>query len=211
MEVSSTPHAAARAGAAPSSSITGGVRSKIRHHGAPKAQQYAPAAHPSSGVPMRLSAREVDEGDSDDDAAAAANTNASAANRRTPSGRSSTGSAHHPSAAHYPRTPPSASAPHSWAGSPVVELPSRGRAGTGASDATPVPERHPRHGGCFPESLPPPPLPLPLPLPLPGKRTHELRGSGAGQDAVDLQRRGSVDERTMTMGRLFVANPDVEG
>ncbi|KAJ9629343.1 hypothetical protein H2203_001716, partial [Taxawa tesnikishii (nom. ined.)] len=53
-----------------STSSGGGVRSKIRHHGAVKAQSYNPTSSANlsgAGVPMRLSASEVDEGDSDDE------------------------------------------------------------------------------------------------------------------------------------------------
>ena len=51
-----------------STSSSGGVRSKIRHHGAPKAKDYGSGNLSGAGVPMRLSATEVDdEGDSDDE------------------------------------------------------------------------------------------------------------------------------------------------
>ena len=90
MEISGTHLSPAGRGSASGggSSLTGGVRSKIRHHGAPKAQQYAPTTNPASGVPMRLSAREVDEEDSDDD-----NYATKTFHDRSGSGRSSVGSA----------------------------------------------------------------------------------------------------------------------
>ncbi|KAK5004940.1 hypothetical protein LTR60_006406, partial [Cryomyces antarcticus] len=71
-----------------SSGIAGGVRSKIRHHGAPKASSYNPTNLSGAGVPMRLSASEVDEGESDDDSQHAPGLY----HRRTDSGRSSLGS-----------------------------------------------------------------------------------------------------------------------
>lgn len=262
MEVSSTSYSA-RATPATSSSITGGVRSKIRHHGAPKAQQYAPAAHPTSGVPMRLSAREVDEGDSDDEVNYAAG-----AHHRSGSGRSSLGSTYRTTSnLPYPGTPPmsgagaserTATGTHSWASSPTAtstgqpDPSQRSRADTGstargsvsgADEPTPVPEHYQR-ADYFAPGAPGSPAASP-----PQRRGHE-RGHGYGYgysgadadgehgfggvgalpqrsggrvgelrtgdvDLVDLRRRGSVDERSLTMtmngfGRLFVANPDVE-
>lgn len=67
MEVVGGHHAAhLSAGARSSLGLAGGVRSKIRHHTAVKPSTYTPANLSGSGVPMRLSASEVDEGDSDD-------------------------------------------------------------------------------------------------------------------------------------------------
>ena len=66
----------------------GGVRSKIRHHGAQKALGYHPGMGNlvGGGVPMRLSASEVgDEGPSDEDTDSAKNLY----HTRTGSGRSS--------------------------------------------------------------------------------------------------------------------------
>jgi hypothetical protein len=69
--------------------MVGGVRSKIRHHGAPKASAYSGANLAGAvGVPMRLSASEVDENDSDDDKSSTGHRYHS----RTGSGRSSLGS-----------------------------------------------------------------------------------------------------------------------
>jgi hypothetical protein len=69
--------------------MVGGVRSKIRHHGAPKASAYTGANLAGAvGVPMRLSASEVDENDSDDDQSSTGRRYHS----RTGSGRSSLGS-----------------------------------------------------------------------------------------------------------------------
>ncbi|KAF2809294.1 uncharacterized protein BDZ99DRAFT_463145 [Mytilinidion resinicola] len=52
--------AAGRTSTTSSSGVAAGVRSKIRHHGAPRASVYAPGNVAGSGVPMRLSAGEVD-------------------------------------------------------------------------------------------------------------------------------------------------------
>ena len=62
IEVAGGKNAPAR-GPSGSSSMAAGVRSKVRHHGAPKATLYAPTTYTGTGVPMRLSASEVDEGD----------------------------------------------------------------------------------------------------------------------------------------------------
>jgi hypothetical protein len=81
-------HAHARVSSS-SAGMVGGVRSKIRHHGAPKASAYSGANLAGAvGVPMRLSASEVDENDSDDDQSSTGHRYHS----RTGSGRSSLGS-----------------------------------------------------------------------------------------------------------------------
>ncbi|KAF1848028.1 uncharacterized protein K460DRAFT_353068 [Cucurbitaria berberidis CBS 394.84] len=91
MEVAGGPHHAPPRSASGGASMTGGVRSKIgRHHGLPKASLYAPVTYAGSGVPMRLSATEVDEGDDED--AASIGQNGAPYHHRTGSGRSSLGS-----------------------------------------------------------------------------------------------------------------------
>ncbi|KAI9726048.1 MAG: hypothetical protein M1828_002056 [Chrysothrix sp. TS-e1954] len=203
------------------SSLTGGVRAKIRHHGAPKAQQYTPHTHPASGVPMRLSAREVDEEDSDDDNSATRNLH-----HRNSSGRSSTGSGGRmPSlqgtqtvtmgrssngGGTSPRPPPRQDTTSTESTTTNVKTPtpgqfkgpeyfpqqaSRGRPSAHSSDNS---EREDSFGKV--STLP-----------------QRVKNAGEGErekmDLAELHRRGSVDERTMTMkgyGRLFVANPDVD-
>ena len=224
MEVSGTHLGpGARTSTSGSSSITGGVRSKIRHHGAPKAQQYAPTTNPASGVPMRLSAREVDEDDSDEDRYASRNSH-----NRNGSARSSVGSAGGRTAsgafgAQYPsglatgRSSEGSTPPHG-----NVQEYGPGKAGKDSgAEPTPVPEQYHRDdyfvqrpssagrdnsGGSenserensFGEVKG-----LPLRLHNPNEEHDTLD---------DLHRRGSVDERTTTMkgyGKLFVANPDL--
>lgn len=192
----------------------------IRTHGVGKPQTYAPTANLASGVPMRLSAREVDE--DDDDHMGGRNTH-----QRSGSGRSSVGSNGRVASMYGPggatgrssegSTPPQ----HSSSSAPPPEQ--RGRADTQGSvisttaEPTPVPD-HFRGTDYFAgprrdaESTPGsdnserensfgnvPGLP------------HRVRQVEEKKDE-DLQRRGSVDERTTTMrgfGRLFVANPDL--
>lgn len=192
-----------------------GVRSKIRHHGAPKAVGYTPASLIGGGVPMRLSASEVgDEGSSDDD------TDSARYNQRTASGRSSFASYRKYSAPRPPGRLSQGSTPPSGQGaSPDEGIPE-------LADPTPVPGNHQRTAAgthdYFNQSLS-------------GQNTSGGSGSGssgerhfgdvgtlgapggapkrtdAHRTADELRRRGSVDDRAMTMSavRLFVANPDL--
>lgn len=209
-----------------SGGIAGGVRSKIRHHGAVKASAYTAANLSGAGVPMRLSASEVDEGDSDEDreisAAAAARYH-----QRNGSGRSSLGSGHrgvsYISASSGGQVQPgpagrfsNGSTPPSAASySPVDE-----EARSVDPEETPVPDTYASHGDYFEQ---------------PGGQGNS-GGSGSSEErgfgtvpglpvraperedpektkktSEELRRRGSVDDRTMTMSgvRLFVANPDL--
>lgn len=187
-----------------SSSITGGVRSKIRHHGAPKARDYNAGNLSGAGVPMRLSASEVDEGDSEDDPRH---------HQRTSSGRSSLGSVGQRAYGHLAAnrghgndfTPPSAVSPVESMGDLMEEetpMPdhfgnqsqdyfgqSGGAGGSGSSG-----EAEASFGSIG--GLP---------------QTRHRADTYEGKTSEELRRRGSVDDRTMTMGggRLFVANPDL--
>jgi len=224
MEVSGT--GAATRHSASTSSLSGGVRSKIRHHGAPKAQQYAPQAHMTTGVPMRLSANEVDEEDSDDEGPGFN------IHQRTGSDRSSMGSGRRVNIMHGQQyapervsassslvgyTPPSGYQPqqadaHPRHDSLSQETPKPHQYGGPNSFATKVPSREDARAGSN------------------GNKDSERENSFGGigglpqrlkvqseeakkTDLADLRRRGSVDERTSTMsgyGRLFVANPDMD-
>lgn len=212
-----------------SSSLSGGVRSRIIHHGAPKAQQYTPAHHLTTGVPMRLSANEVDEEDSDEEARTS--------HHRSGSGRSSLGSAKRTSTMYgqpqpIPQSGERASASSSLGNTPPsgYQVPtsiSRARQESTTSQETPTPQQYsapdyfaatrgPTNGGGGisagshdSDS---------------SERENSFGGVGSlprrvkvpaeeKTDLADLRRRGSVDERTSTMsgyGRLFVANPDMD-
>lgn len=183
------------------SSVAAGVRSKVRHHGVPKASLYAPVATAGSGVPMRLSASEVDENDSEDNNSI--NGPGGPYHHRTGSGRSSLGSNRPFASANRSSnsTPPSGqtSSPGDMADLPEEETPVPGyeptnyfehtktglSGGSGSSG-----ERNFGDIGQMPQGLP--------------KADPEKNTS-------DLHRRGSVDERTTTMSntRLFIANPDL--
>lgn len=198
MEVVGGPHNTPMRNSSGSSSVAAGVRSKVRHHGVPKASLYAPVATTGSGVPMRLSASEVDEGDSEDNASLGGGPY----HQRSGSGRSSIGSGRRVSYAAGGRHS-SGSTPPNGQNSPemgdLIEeetpgstnqatdyFPTKTGLSTGSGSSG---ERNFGEVGQMPQSLPKPAL----------------------QDKSDLHRRGSVDERTTTMSntRLFIANPDL--
>lgn len=187
--------------------MAGGVRSKIgRHHGLPKASLYAPVTYAGSGVPMRLSASEVDEGDNED----AGSIQGGQYHNRSGSGRSSLGSGRRVSYSNPAgrqssnSSPPQNSSPEDLGD--LVEEPTPDP-GADADDANGYFEHTKtnlsfgsgssgeRNFGGVSE------MPQSLPKPAQDKKVSK----------DDLVRRGSVDERTMTMGtRLFVANPDAD-
>lgn len=197
-----------------SSGMVGGVRSKIRHHGAPKASTYTGGANLSGGVgvPMRLSASEVDEGDSDEEAGSQYVTKY---HSRNGSGRSSLGSGRRGHNGYLNSggmgysngsTPPNGHSPVESMGDLMEEeTPVPGQYGVQSEDYFAQPggqggsgssgEREERFGGI-------------------GGLPQTQGGRPAEQNkktSDELRRRGSVDERTSTMSgvRLFVANPDL--
>lgn len=205
-EVAGGSHMAPPRSASGGSGVVGGVRSKIgRHHGMPKASLYAPQTYGGTGVPMRLSATEVDEGS--DEETGSINQGAGTYHHRTGSGRSSLNSGRRISYANPAgrvssnSTPPQLSSPEDLGDlaeepTPNPEFDSSDAyfqhtktnlsTGSGSSE-----ER--QFGGMSQ---------LPTTLPKPTEK----------KNAEDLMRRGSVDERTTTMSntRLFIANPDVD-
>ncbi|PNS16495.1 hypothetical protein CAC42_229 [Sphaceloma murrayae] len=200
-----------------SSSSGGGVRSKIRHHGAVKASAFQGQNLSGAGVPMRLSASEVDDNDSDDDRLRGTRY------ARTGSGRSSLSSGHRASMTAQPMqprfsssgdTPPSRNSysPGDSAmlrhGSNAEETPvptnfdaspdyfaRDTRGGTGISGGSGSSEE--RSFGDMSN--------------LPQRREDVEQQQAKKKTSDELRRRGSVDDRTMTMSgvRLFVANPDL--
>lgn len=193
---------------------SGGVRSKIRHHGAPKAVGYTPGNLVGGGIPMRLSASEVgEEGNSDDEW----DNQRNPYHQRTASGRSSMGS--NPRLAAYNQRPPGrysqGSTPPSLQGhSPVEDIPElsetpvpgqyrqgrgadyftepSGNGGSGNSS-----EREASFGNVGDMNAP---------------AVSSSRRDEGGKSPEELRRRGSVDDRAGTMTgvlKLFVANPDL--
>ncbi|KAI1415339.1 hypothetical protein F5Y13DRAFT_8109 [Hypoxylon sp. FL1857] len=192
---------------------TGGkVAAKIRHHGKPGVVGYAPDSNYMgvTGVPMRLSATEVEgEEDGDDDLSMRR-----LHHRRTgSSGRSSTASSRRGLA--Y-RTSGASQGSKKWspgdtperAGSMVIEdaeytpgddkiigRPQSTRSGSSAEKADALPEL----GSVSAAKLASNSL-----------MNAALTREKSVKNPEDLRRRGSVDERTMTLtaGRLYIANPD---
>lgn len=184
---------------------SGGVVGKIRHGGVPKAPGYVPVNLTGASVPLRLSANEI--GAEEEELSMGEN---SMVHGRSGSGRSSTNSAKYRSG--YPRPDggrfSTTSTPPSGEGSPGQSIPeqpqTRNSTMAGKHDylddedgkATPA-ESEDSFG-----------------------ELKDMTGPSSVQQALaqakkndDLRRRGSVDERAMSMGsgvRLFVANPDLD-
>ncbi|KAF3064035.1 hypothetical protein GL218_02151 [Daldinia childiae] len=191
---------------------TGGkVAAKIRHHGKPGVVGYTPDSNYMgvSGVPMRLSATEVEGEDGDEDDLSMRRVH----HRRTgSSGRSSTASsrrglAYRTSGASQNSkrwspgdTPERAGSmviedPEYMPGDDKLERPQSTRSGSSAEKADALPEL----GSVSAAKLASNSL-----------MNAALTREKSVKNPEDLRRRGSVDERTMTLtsGRLFIANPD---
>lgn len=197
MEVAGSQHVSGRTSTS-SSGLAGGMRSKIRHHGAVKASAYNAVSH-GAGVPMRLSATEVEEGDSDEEPRY---------HQRSGSGRSSLASGQRLN-----------NAPHGFSGNstPSVHSPLDSR-GNMVGEITPTPNFY---GGQSDDYFGQPggqggsgssgevEKNFGQPAGLPVQQRNKDESNRKTSD--ELRRRGSVDDRAMTMnaGRLFVANPDL--
>lgn len=198
------------------SSTGGKVAAKIRHHGKPTVIGYSPGSNFNGvgGVPLRLSATEVEGEESEDDDAAIQRLH----HRRTgSSGRNSTASGRRAMAYRTSGGLGPAGGPARWSPNGTPE-----RTGSLVDD---------RQGGQAP------------PADDSGSAKARSFGSGSSGERLDnvpelsgnsahlannsakhatvtreksvkgvdeLKRRGSVDERTATMtaGRLYIANPD---
>ena len=193
-----------------------GVRSKIRHHGAPKAIEYNSANLVGSRVPIRLSASEVgDEDNSDDETDSQRN----ASHHRSGSGRSSLASSQRLAA--YNQRPPGRLSQGSTPPSGPGGSPGDGLSGLAEMAETPVPGaqqrrgtedyfRHPPgNGGSGSSSEREASFGTVNDMHAPRAVSTEKK---EGKSPEELSRRGSVDERAATMRgavRLFVANPDL--
>ncbi|OBT78587.1 hypothetical protein VF21_02244 [Pseudogymnoascus sp. 05NY08] len=187
------------------------VAAKIRHHGKAGLVGYAPASDFGvgvGGVPMRLSATEVEGEDSDGDDAVSSVQH----HRRTGSGRSSLGSSKRGvgmrqsgsgSGARWSGGTPAAVTPRDSQGEfdVVVHPPGGTPAGSMASGSSA------ERGDAVAE--------LDAARVASNSLLKQVGGGGVTREKSvrnpeELRRRGSVDERTMTMSaqRLFVANPD---
>lgn len=188
-----------------------GVRSKIRHHGVPKASGYHYPNLVGGGVPMRLSASEVgDEGNMRDDGDSLRNTS----HQRTDSGRSSMGSNRWLAAANQrqsSRYSQGSIRTNGQGSSPNENIPEL--------EETPVPGDYQKQneGDYFSHSTDygsGSSSELESNFGSVGQMKGPTSAKEVGKTKEDLRRRGSVDERSNTMGglgggRLFVANPDL--
>jgi hypothetical protein len=203
------------------------VTAKIRHHGKAGLVGYSPGdlVGGVGGVPMRLSATEVEGEDSDEDG----DSGRVLYHRRTGSGRSSVGSGRR--GLTYSRHSTASSTAGRWSSghTPPSErerqnsFPDVAEAGE-----TPVPIGHSRSKDYFAGDGA-----RSIGSASSGERADNVGELGSGDAARlasnslmksaitreksvrnpdELRRRGSVDERTTTMklgaGRLFIANPD---
>lgn len=203
------------------SSAGGKVVGKIRHHGKPAVVGYSPDSNyvGVGGVPLRLSATEVEGEDSDDDDMASQRLH----HRRTgSSGRSSTAGSigqgrrglnyRASTGSGLQMTGGGSQNSRRWTGSGGEDTPERrgSLADTGSEKRPPsdtasgssslgeraddVPEMDPAAARLASNSL----------------MNATLTREKSVKNPDELRRRGSVDERTMTLtsGRLFIANPD---
>ncbi|GIZ47380.1 hypothetical protein CKM354_001047300 [Cercospora kikuchii] len=182
-----------------SAGITGGVRSKIRHHGAPKASAYKTAVG-GAGVPMRLSASEVDDGNNSDEDTGGRYHVRKGSGRSNGSGSGRRGHSYLSPNYSNGNTPPGVS-PVDSIGEEETPMPRERENSLQKDDyflQTPGGEDSEEKFGNV-GTLPS------------RKMTAEEQIRQQQKNAEDLRRRGSVDERTMTMSgpRLFVANPDL--
>lgn len=210
------------------------VTAKIRHHGKSGLVGYSPGdlVGGVGGVPMRLSASEVEGGDSEDDADSGNVQYSGVYHQRTGSGRSSVGSGGRRGLT-YSRQSGASSTAGKWsAGNTPPSERQNSIQGLAEAGETPVPGGHVRAKDYFATDG--------------SKDGTRSTGSGSSQERADnvaelgmadaarlasnslmkstitreksvkspeeLRRRGSVDERTMTMsaGRLYIANPDAD-
>jgi hypothetical protein len=214
MEIIGNGSGAAGRASSTNSAAASSVR-KIRHHNSKNNSSFSPATLVGvGGVPMRLSASEVgDEEDSDEE-----HGSQHSYHKRTGSGRSSIGSTHRrPVGLHAVNpalsmtsgtslgkagTPPSGGS--SSPNMAELETPNQARTAkkgdyfgnaTGGSSGNSSRENSFGNVGQL----------------APKQAKNPLAREKSVKSPDELRRRGSVDDRTMTMsaGRLFVANPDL--
>jgi hypothetical protein len=194
-------------------SSAGKVAAKIRHHGKPGVVGYAPENNHVGvgGVPMRLSATEVEGEDSDDDDVTMQRLH----HRRTgSSGRSSTASGRR--GIQY-RTSGSLVQGKRWspgdtperAGS-LVEEQAEYEIGDDREDLGRAQSTRSGSSGERADALPEMGAPSASKLASNSLLNAALTRDKSVRNPEDLRRRGSVDERTATLTtqRLYIANPD---
>ncbi|TGJ88123.1 hypothetical protein E0Z10_g615 [Xylaria hypoxylon] len=188
----------------------GKVVTKFRHHGKPGVVGYTPENHyiGVGGVPLRLSATEVEGEDSEEDDISSRRLH----HRRTgSSGRSSTASGRRGipyrtsgsigqsgkrwSPGDTPERGSMVEDPEYKPGEDQLERAPSTHSGSSAERADALPELASSHAARFASN---------------SVLNAALTREKSAKNPEDLRRRGSVDERTMTLssGRLFIANPD---
>jgi hypothetical protein len=195
-----------------------GVTSKIRHHGKAGLVGYSPGdlVGGVGGVPMRLSATEVEGEDSDDD-----NTNVHHSyHHRSGSGRSSVGSSRRGPT--HSRQSGASSTVGKWSSGntpadsldDLAEKPAPGDLnyvstdiqgdGTRSAGSGSSAERADHVGDLTSSDA--------ARLASNSLLQSTITREKSVRNPEELRRRGSVDERTMTMsaGRLYIANPDAD-
>lgn len=204
-------HGAAAASARTSTLSSGGVVGKIRHGGVPKAPGYSPANMSGAGVPMRLSANEMLGDDETDGRSDNAMVHA-----RSGSGKSSASSTKYRSG--YPRTATTAEQ-NNFNASRISTPPSGnegispGREGIpelAEGDQSKPNQQYTETEPFYKRSESEDSFGDIKEMGAPNALHHATQKAST---ADDLKRRGSVDERAMSMGagvRLFVANPDLD-
>jgi hypothetical protein len=209
-----------RSTTASSATLSGGkgVTSKIRHHGKAGLVGYSPGdlVGGVGGVPMRLSATEVEGEDSDDD-----NTNVHPGyHHRSGSGRSSVGSSRRGPT--YSRQSGASSTVGKWSSGntppdslhDVAEKPGPGDPNYVPTDSQPDGTRSAGSGSSAERADQVADLSANDAARLASKSLLQstITREKSVRNPEELRRRGSVDERTMTMsaGRLYIANPDAD-
>ena len=204
------------------SSTGGKVAAKIRHHGKPTVVGYSPGSNYNGvgGVPLRLSATEVEGEESDDDDSAAmqrmhhrrtgsSGKNSIASGRRAMAYRSSggLGPANTPGGVRWsPSGTPErrgSLAEDKQQGEPVHTTDGFGSGkarsfGSGSGSSGERLDNVPELSTGGPN------------LATNSQKLATVTREKSVKSVDELKRRGSVDERTMTLtsGRLFIANPD---
>jgi hypothetical protein len=210
------------------------VTAKIRHHGKAGLVGYSPGdlVGGVGGVPMRLSASEVEGGDSDDDDSASGKMHY---HKRTGSGRSSLGSGR--KGLTYRQSGTSSLTGRWSSGNTPPSEKERLDSMEDVAEAgeTPVPSAHPKTKDYFAAADGNGDGTASAGSGSSGERNDNVGDLGSTvvdaarlasnslmkstvtrekslRNPEDLRRRGSVDERTMTMsaGRLYIANPDAD-
>jgi hypothetical protein len=229
-------NAAGRTNTSSGGSLAGSnrVTAKIRHHGKAGLVGYSPGdlVGGVGGVPMRLSASEVEGGDSDDDDAGSGRQ---LYHQRTGSGRSSVGSGR--KGLTYRQSGASSVTGRWSSGNTPPSERERLDSMEDVAEAgeTPVPAGHPKAKDYFTAADGNGDGTASAGSGSSGERNDNVGDLGTTQvdasrlasnsllkstvtrekslrNPEDLRRRGSVDERTMTMsaGRLYIANPDAD-